>query len=225
MGAESIRVVIVDDHPVVRAGLRLILDSTRDIQVVAEGAAGSDAIQLVDQYDPDILILDINLPDMNGVEAARQLLDRGKPTAILALTIHNDDQTIFKLLELGVKGYVLKDDALETLTVAIRAIAAGGNWLSPSITRHVVNRAFGKEHTPIDTTISLTPRELEVLCLVARGLDNGTIARHLTLAQRTVQNHICAIYGKLGVNTRAEAILYAIRNNLVEVNRLGTDNG
>jgi len=124
-------VVIVDDHPIVRAGMRTVLNHADDLTVVAEGARGADALRLVAEYRPDVLVLDVNLPDIGGVEVTRQLRAQGTQTAILVLTVHNDRQTVFGLLESGATGYVLKDDALETLVSAVRAVARGGSTSSP----------------------------------------------------------------------------------------------
>jgi two-component system response regulator DegU len=214
-----ITVVIVDDHPVVRAGMRMVLDTASDITVVAEGESGTDALRLVEQYCPDVLILDVNLPDQNGVAITRQLCDQGVATAILILTVHDDRQTIFGLLESGATGYVLKVEALETLVSAVRAAAQGESWLSPVVARQVVRRAVGEVNPepPVPSPIPLTPRETEVLRLLAQGLDNAAIAERLVVAKQTVQNHVTNIYGKLGVTTRTEAALYAIRHGLVQV--------
>ena len=218
-----ITVAIVDDHPIVRAGMRTVLESADDIFVVAEGGNGSEALQLVKEYVPDVLVLDLNLPDKSGVDVTRQLQSQNSSTAILILTAHDDSQAIFELLEKGAIGYVLKDEALETLANAVRAAASGKSWLSPTVASQVVQRAV-KQRTSIEqdalpspTEENLTPREHQILCLLAEGLDNTTIAERLTVTKRTVQNHISNIYGKLGVASRTEAMLYAIRHGLTQV--------
>jgi len=228
-----ITVAIVDDHPVVRAGLRAVLAAAHDMTVVAEGAAAADALRLVAERRPDVLVLDVNLPDLSGVEVTRRLAGRPATPAILALTAHGDRETIFGLLEAGAIGYVLKDEAPETLADAVRAAARGESWLSPAVARQVVRRALGQ---PMDASgdrlkdadrparspaLPLTPREIEVLCLLAQGLDNTAIAGRLTLTTRTVQNHVSNIYGKLGVASRTEAALFAIRQGLVAVSPPG----
>lgn len=217
-------VVIVDDHPIVRAGMRTVLDAAGDITVVAAGASGGDALRLVAQHRPDVLVLDVNLPDVNGIEVTRQLRAHATrtPTAVLILTVHNDAQTIFGLLESGAAGYVLKDDALETLVSAVRAVARGESWLSPAVARQVVQRAVHSSPTPPDSSpLPLTPREIEVLGLLAQGLDNTAIAERLVVTTRTVQNHVSTIYDKLGVATRTEAALLAIRHGLVQISPTG----
>lgn len=210
-----IRVVIVDDHPLIRTGLLAVLQSAADICVVAEGENGEDALRLVDEHHPDVLVLDVNLPILNGVEVTRRLHRQNTSSAILILTFHDDKETVFGLLEAGADGFVLKVDALETLATAVRVVAGGESWLSPKVASQVVRRAMGEETG--STPFPLTFREIDVLRLLAHGLDNDAIAAQLALTKRTVQNHVSAIYGKLGVTTRAEAVLYAIQNNLVQV--------
>ena len=218
-----ITVAIVDDHPIVRAGMRTVLELTDDIVVVADGGNGSEALQLVEEYAPDVLVLDINLPDQSGIDVTRQLKARNLSTTILILTAHDDSQAIFELLENGAIGYVLKDEALETLANAVRAAASGKSWLSPAVASQVVQRAVkprtnqGRDVLEYMAGEELTPREQQVLSLLAEGLDNTTIAESLTVTKRTVQNHISNIYGKLGVASRTEAMLYAIRHGLAQV--------
>ena len=214
-----IRVVIIDDHPIVRAGMRMVLNGAPEIQIVGEGINGQEALRLVAEEHPDVLVLDINLPDINGLEVTRRLRAMGDATPVLILTVHNDSQMIFGLLKAGVTGYVLKDDTLETLAPAIQAVAHGQTWLSSRITEHVVQRALGGGKSPADPEPGLTSREMEVLCWLGLGLDNEEIAHKLTLTMRTVQNHVSTIYGKLGVDTRAEAILYAIRRGWVQISQ------
>ncbi len=236
-----ISVAIVDDHPVVRAGLRAVLGASADICLVAEASSGKDALRIVAETNPDVLVLDLNLPDTNGLQVTRQLAERKTRTAVLILTIHRDNISVFELLECGALGYVLKDEALETLVSAIRAVARGEHWLSPSVTSQVVRRAVARpgrgEHPPHHdeagrtdsreaplpgerertTGAGLTPREKDVLCLLAQGYDNLAIARRLVLTTRTVQNHVSNIYNKLGTTNRTEAALYAIRNGIAPV--------
>jgi DNA-binding NarL/FixJ family response regulator len=219
-GKPMITVVVVDDHPIVRAGMRAVLDTADDMTVVAEGTSGAEALALIAQHRPDVLVLDVNLPDLNGVEVTRQLREQHTSTAILALTVHDDSQTIFGLLESGAVGYVLKDEALETLANAVRAAAQGDSWLSPTVARQVVHRAVGQASaspSPSLESFALTPSERRVLILLAQGLDNTAIAKQLVVTKRTVQNHVSHIYGKLGVNSRTEAMLYALRYGLTAV--------
>jgi DNA-binding NarL/FixJ family response regulator len=195
------------------------------MRVVAEGATASEALRLAAEYQPDVLVLDVNLPDGSGVDVARQLCAQGRGTAILILTVHRDPQTVFGLLEYGAMGYVLKDEALETLAHAVRAVARGEAWLSPAVTSQVVRRAIegkpGCSESRLLADHHLTPTELRVLRLLAAGLDNPAIAKNLVVTKRTVQNHVSNLYSKLGVTSRTEAMLYAIQHGLAEVPRSG----
>lgn len=212
-----ITVVIVDDHPIVRAGMRAVLGAAGDMEILAEGASGADALRLAAGHTPDVLVLDVNLPDQSGVEVTRQLCAREVHPAVLILTVHRDSATVFGLLECGALGYVVKDEALETLPAAVRAVAHGQSWLSPAVASQVVRRAMG--HSPVAETglDTLTPSERQVLALLANGLNNTAIAGHLVVTRRTVQNHVSNIYGKLGLAGRAEAVLYALRHHLAEI--------
>jgi DNA-binding NarL/FixJ family response regulator len=218
-----ITTVIVDDHPVVRAGMRTVLDAAPDVAVVAEGANGHDALRLVQEQRPDVLVLDVNLPGLNGLEVTRQLSAQKASPAILILTVHDDAHTVMGLLESGATGYVLKDEALETLVGAVRAAARGESWLSPAVANEVVRRAVASPRLRAEPEPGsrdsgrLTPREQEVLSLLAQGLGNAAIARKLVVTKRTVQNHVSNIYGKLGVTSRTEAALVAIGRGWVEV--------
>lgn len=215
----TITIVIVDDHPIVRAGMRTILNSASDIQILGEGGSGEEALRLVEELHPDVLALDVRLPDMHGLQVTRQLRENNSSTAVLILTGYDDSQTVFGLLETGAVGYVLKDEALETLVNAVRVAASGETWLSPSVASRVVRRAIGskistnKNDTNKDLSM-LTAREIEVIRLLAQGLDNTAIAEQLCLTKRTVQNHISNIYSKLNVSSRTEAVLFAIQHGL-----------
>lgn len=214
-----IDIIIIDDHPVVRAGIRAVLGATAGLNIVAEGVNGADALRLMTDLRPDVLVLDVNLPDMDGLEVTRRLRNRGDLTPIVILTVHNDSQMVLGLLEAGATGYVLKDEALDGLVGAVQAAARGQTWLSPAVAGQVVRRAVSKTFDQAQSAEDfepppspLTPRELEVLCLLAQGLDNETIAQRLVLTKRTVQNHISIIYEKLGVTSRTEALLYAVQH-------------
>jgi len=221
-----IRVVLVDDHPVVRAGMRAVLEKAEDMLVVAEGGDGEAALRLAGEYRPEVLVLDINMPDMTGLEVTRKLRERGLAMGILILTLHSDAKTIFETLEAGANGYVLKDEALESLSIAVRAVAAGDSWLSPSVAGKVVRRAVDGKVEDIaepELPLDLTPREVDVLKLLAQGMDNEAISETLVLTKRTVQNHVSNIYSKLGTSSRTGATLFAIQHDLVKVPKSGND--
>lgn len=215
-----ITVAIVDDHPIVRNGLKAMLAATPDIQLAGEGACGADALRIVAESRPDVLVLDLNLPDFDGLEVARKLCASEASPAILILTVHCETPLIFSALECGILGYVLKDEALETLVSAVRAVAQGENWLSPSVATQVVQHSFALPETTAQSAAeqvlleTLTWREREILQLLAQGLDNQAIAERLVLTRRTVQNHVSNIYAKLEVHSRIEAAYLAIRGGL-----------
>mgnify|MGYP006294140387 CR=1 FL=1 len=214
-----ITVVVVDDHPVVRAGMREVLEAAADVRVVAEGASGTEALMLIDRLQPDVLLLDVRLPDLSGVEVTQRLQERGVDTAVLILSAFDDAPTVFGVLERGAAGYVLKDEALETLVEAVRTAARGDTWLSPVVANEVVARAVGvAESDWSESSVStLTPRETEVLRLLAQGLNNAAIAECLMVTKRTVQNHVSSIYAKLEAPSRTQAALWAIRHGLVDI--------
>lgn len=216
--------------------MRSIIESAGDIQILAEGVSGYDAIRLVDEFHPDVLVLDVQLStgsespvgQMNGLQVARLLREQNCPSAILILTAHDDTQTIFGLLESGAIGYVLKDEAIETLVNAVRCSARGETWLSPSVATKVVRRAvqsptFQPEPQLANKLTGLTAREADILHQLALGLDNTGIAEKLNLTKRTVQNHISNIYGKLGVTNRGEAVVFALQNGFGPSNRIHTE--
>jgi DNA-binding NarL/FixJ family response regulator len=213
-----ITAVIIDDHPVVRAGMRTVLDAAPDITVVAEGASGDAALCLVEEHRPDVVVLDVNLPGPNGLEVTRELRTQDETPAIVIMTVHDDCQTILGLLASGATGYILKDEAPETLVSAVRAAARGQSWLSPAVANQVVRRAVSP--TPRSTESPepiLTPREKEVLCLLAQGLDNAAIAQRLVVTKRTVQNHVSNIYDKLGATSRTAAAWFAVCRGWVQI--------
>lgn len=212
-----ITVILIDDHPIVRTGMRAVLAAARDIRVVAEGASGHEALRLVDEQQPDVLVLDVNLPDLNGLEVVCRLRTRGARPAILIMTVHDDGETIMGLLASGATGYILKDEAPETLVRAVRAVARGNCWLSPSVANEVVRAVAAAAARAESADPGLTAREMEVLCLLAHGLDNAAIANRLVVTRRTVQNHVSNIYAKLEVTSRVEAALLAIRRGWVKV--------
>jgi NarL family two-component system response regulator LiaR len=213
----KIRVMLVEDHTLVREGTRELLDREEDLQVVAEAGDGEEAVQLAAEYHPDVIIMDIALPNLNGLEATKQIKSAHPTTAVLALTAYDDDQYIFAFLEAGAAGYILKDVSASDLIEAIRTVHAGESVLHPAVARKVANY-FARRAVSPDARESesyafdrLTKREMEVLKLAAQGLTNREIAGRLTISVRTVQGHLSHIFSKLGVGSRTEAVLYALR--------------
>lgn len=210
---KTIRVVLADDHPVVREGLRNLLERAPDITVVAEAGDGQEALRLAEELTPDVLLLDIEMPGMTGVEVARRLRAAGSPVRVLALGAYDDELYIFGLLEAGAAGYLLKDEAIEAIVAAVRGGVAGGEegFFSRRVAGKIVRRRQeGKESCP------LTEREQEVLRLLAKGWSNARIAQELAISERTVRYHLQNIYNKIGVSTRGEAIVWAVREGFGE---------
>src|SRR5215211_270583 len=206
-----IRVVLVDDHPIVRSGIRYLLEKTSDIVVVGETGEGSEAIGLIDELAPDVVLLDMEMPGRTGVEIARQLRAAGSPVRILAISAYDDEHYILALLASGAAGYLTKDEALEKIDEAVRGIARGEEgWLSRRAAAQVAAWTRKGRHEES----SLTAREIEVLRLLVQGWINGAVAEALEISERTVRFHLTNICSKLGVITRAEAIAWAMRHGL-----------
>ncbi len=215
----KIRVLICDDHTILREGIRLLLDSQPDMEVVAEAVDGRDAVEKAAACKPDVILMDIAMPLLNGLEATKQIR-RMKPDArVLVLTMYESDEYVAQMLEAGAAGYVLKKVAGSELVYAIRAISQGEAFLYPSITKRLVEDYLrrvesGQER---DTFDGLTDREREVLQLIAEGHTNKEIATLLNLSVRTVQNHRAHIMEKLGMHDRGELIKYAIQKGIIEL--------
>lgn len=216
----AIRVLIADDHPVVRAGIVSMLNKEPDIRVIAETGDGGQVERLTAETAPGVLVLDVNMPGFDPVATTRHLKEKHPPLHILILTAYDDEAYVTGLLSAGATGYVLKDEALDSLVGAIRTIATGESWLSQRIAGRLARKAIGPVSARAAEAESLTPREREVLRLLALGLSNDEIAEQLFITKRTVQNHVSNIYGKLDLDSRAEAVLYAIRYGIVDVNEV-----
>jgi len=209
-----IRVLLADDHAVVRKGIREFLEEDTAIRVVAEANNGEEAVAMVARDKPDVAVLDIQMPRLNGLDAARQIKKDFPMTRVLMLTAYDDDPYIIAALQAGASGYLLKTASSAELVSAVHAVAAGENALSPSVAQKLVQRALGKEAR--DETIEpLTDRELEVLRLAAKGLGNKQIGAALSISDRTVQGHLANIYSKLHVTTRTEAVMFALREKWI----------
>jgi DNA-binding NarL/FixJ family response regulator len=208
-----IRVVLADDHAVVRKGIREFLEEAPDITVVAEASNGREALAAVEEHRPDVAVLDIQMPEMSGIEATRRIKARFPDIRVLILTAYDDDPYIFALIQAGASGYVLKTASAEQLVEAVRTVQRGDSALDPAVARKVVRRLASGHPTPASEELveGLTDRELEVLRLAARGLTNQAIGVELGISDRTVQGHLANVYEKLGVSTRTEAVLRAVK--------------
>lgn len=203
-----LRLLIVDDHPVFRFGLKALLESEGEFEVVAEASTGAQAVGLAKEYRPDVVLMDITMPEMNGIEATRRILEASPDTGVLIVTMV-DDASIFAALRAGARGYLLKGAHGEETLRAIRAVARGEMILSEPIAERVQRFFSGTLDRAISTFPELTPREQEVLSLIAKGLTNNAIAGRLGLSPKTVRNQVSEIYSKLGVSDRAEVIVRA----------------
>ncbi|HLB65163.1 MAG TPA: response regulator transcription factor [Anaerolineales bacterium] len=214
----TIRLLLVDDHQVVRSGLRMLLESAGDVEIVGEAGTAKEALALVTEVKPDVVIMDIGLPDMTGIEAAREIRARRPETSIVALTIHEDQEYFFKMLEAGATGYVPKRAAPEELLTAIEAAAAGEVYLYPSLAKFLVKDYLSQEpqlkaSRALD---GLTEREQEVLEQLAEGANNAAIGEALGISHKTVARHRENIMRKLNLHSRSELVKYAIRKGIIE---------
>lgn len=212
------RLLLVDDHAVVRTGLRMLLEGDDEIEIVGEAENASDAINLISQLKPDVILMDIGLPDMSGIDATRKIRQLEPDSAVLALTIHEDEEYFFKMLDAGASGYVPKRAAPEELLTAIRVTARGEVYLYPSLAKLLVKDYLTQSMQPKNqaTLDGLTPREHEVLTLLADGSSNAEIAQQLSISPKTVARHRENIMGKLNLHTRTELVKYAIRKGIIQ---------
>jgi NarL family two-component system response regulator LiaR len=209
--ANRIRVLIVDDHSLVRGGLQFFLATTDDIEVIGEAHDGEGALRMCERYRPDVVLMDLKMPIMNGVEATRLIRQRYPDTSVIALTSFHEDELILRALQAGAISYLLKDIPADELGDAIRAAHAGHPTLAPEVTQKLVQAIAGPPKLGHD----LTERELEVLHLLAMGLSNAAIAAQLSLSRNTVRHHVRSILLKLDASNRTEAVVLALQHGLV----------
>ena len=214
-----IRVALVDDQAMVRAGFRMILESEPDITVVGEAADGREAIEVVKRSSPHVVLMDVRMPLMDGIEATENIVRSGTEVRVLILTTFDLDDYVYSALRAGASGFLLKDAPAEQLINAVRVIAAGDALLAPSVTRLLIEQVSRRPAVPAVTDrpglAELTERELEVLMLMARGLSNGEIAGHLYLGEATVKTHVGRVLAKLGVRDRVQAVVAAYESGVV----------
>ena len=211
------RLLLVDDHAVVRSGLRMLLENERDVEIIGEAATAAEALESALRLKPNVILMDIGLPDMSGIDATREIKKRCPEVSIVALTIHEDEEYFFKMLEAGASGYVPKRAAPEELVTAIRAAATGQVYLYPSLAKLLVRDFLSGGRAPDDHTASdLTSREQEVLTYLAEGANNEEIAGSLVISRKTVARHRENIMRKLNLHSRAELVRYAIRKGIIK---------
>jgi DNA-binding NarL/FixJ family response regulator len=213
-----IRILIADDQELVRTGFRVVLDAEPDLEVVGEAADGRAAVEAAGNLQPDVVLMDIRMPNLDGIEATRRLATRTGSPRILILTTFDLDDYVYEALRAGASGFLLKDARAEELRQAVRMVAAGDALLSPAITRRLIE-SYTRRPPPAAQPAplaELTPRELDVLKLVARGLSNAEIARELVVGDATVKTHVARIFSKLDLHDRAQAVVLAYESGLVQ---------
>jgi DNA-binding NarL/FixJ family response regulator len=213
----SIRVLVADDQSMVRAGFRMLLSGEEGIEVVAEASNGAEAVELAARFRPTVVLMDIRMPGLDGLQATRRILESDNRARILILTTFDLDEYVYEALSAGASGFVLKDDPPEQLIAAVRTVAAGDALLSPSITRRVIKR-FVRTPRPAAPKAfhDLTGREREILRLIADGLSNGEIAHQLYISETTVKTHVTHILQKLNLRDRVQAVVLAYQTGLFE---------
>jgi DNA-binding NarL/FixJ family response regulator len=217
----SIRVLIADDQALVRTGFRMVLDAEEDLEVVGEAANGRQAVHSAGRLEPDVVLMDIRMPELDGIAATREIAGDGAPR-VLILTTFDLDEYVYGALEAGASGFLLKDAPPEQLTAAVRVVAAGEALLAPAITRKLIedfSRARPSAADPPPGLDELTPREREVWELLARGISNGEIAESLVVSETTVKTHVARVLAKLGLRDRVQAVVLAYESGLVTPGR------
>jgi DNA-binding NarL/FixJ family response regulator len=213
----SIRVLVADDQSMVRAGFRMLLGGEEDIEVVAEAANGLEAVEKAARYDPEVVLMDIRMPELDGLEASRRILAADPDARVLVLTTFDLDEYVYEALRAGASGFVLKDDPPEQLIAAIRTVAAGDALLSPTVTKRVIEQfARVPRPAPPSELDDLSDRERDVFRLLARGLSNAEIGRELFIGETTVKTHVTHILAKLGLRDRVQAVVLAHQTGFVD---------
>ena len=221
----TIRVVIADDHALLRQGIRNVLELEPELTVLGEAADGEEAVRQVEELKPDVLLLDVNMPKGNGLEVTRRLKEAGSPVKIVVLTIHDDQNYVVELVKAGAAGYLLKDVEPSMLIQALKVVAAGETFIYPTLAGKLLGEINRQEERLLETTRiyerrkeeRLTYRELDVLELICQGMSNNEVAQKLFLSEKTVKNHLTNIFRKLHVSDRTQAVLYAIKNKMVKI--------
>lgn len=219
MGEEnfmSTKVMLVDDHALIREGIKQLLEFDGSIDVIEQASDGAECLEKLQHVQPDILLLDINMPNVNGIEVLEEIKKKNNPVKVLMLTVHSEAEYLVQAVDIGANGYILKDSGSEELKKAIQSVMDGDSYIQPSLipslNSRLVNRDIDKEKIA-----ALTKREMEILTQIAGGMFNKEIAMNLNISERTVKNHISNIFKKIDVSDRTQAAVFAIRNNIVKL--------
>ena len=213
---EPIRVMIADDHSLIREGLRQLLEFDGSIKVVGEASNGEECLNKLEEFNPEVLLLDINMPEKNGIDVLKQMKADQSQIRVLILTVHNELEYLISAVDIGVDGYILKDSESSELKKAIRVVRDGESYIQPKLIPAMNNQLINRDADK-DKIASLTNRELEVLVQVANGMFNKEIATNLNISERTVKNHISNIFKKIDVSDRTQAAVFAIKNNIIKL--------
>ena len=219
MKGKNITEMIADDHVLMREGLKQLLELGNNIEVIAQSGDGEETIKKAVECKPDVILLDINMPKLNGIEVLRRLKDMGQTSKIIMLTIHDAREYLFETMKIGANGYILKDSDSDSLVKAIKDVYAGKTYIQPSIASMLVDEinSKGEENKDLAKIKSLTRREYEVLTLLAEGINNKEIADKLYISEKTVKNHVSNIFKKIKVNDRIQAAIFAYKNNIKKI--------
>lgn len=214
----AVNIMIADDHSMIREGLKQLLELDGDIKVIAEANNGKDCLEKLNTYHPDVLLLDINMPEMNGLQVLEILKERKSDIKVLVLTVHNEVEYLLKAVEIGISGYMLKDSNSSELKNAIFSIIEGEDYIQPSLIPMLNSKLLEIDSDKVKLDL-LTRREYEVLKLLTEGMFNKEIAMKLNISERTVKNHVSNIFKKIEVTDRTQAAVFAIRCNIVDINK------
>lgn len=215
---KSIRVIIVDDHALIREGIKRLLDLEEGIEIVAVAQDGEEALEKIAKHKPDAVLLDINMPKMNGIECLKEIKSKHPKTKVIMLTIHEDSEYLIRTINIGAEGYVLKDADVSSLVKAIEKVVSGDIYIHPTLSGVLVKAYKRKEDDNEEELIAgLTRREYEVISLISKGLNNKEIGQELFISEKTVKNHVSNIFKKINVNDRTQAALFAIKNNITKI--------
>ncbi len=221
MGDDRIRILIADDHELFRRGLRMVLEDEDDIEIVAEAGDGVQAVELAREHAPDVVVMDVRMPSLSGIEATKRIKEEEPGARILVLTISDEEDDLYEAIKAGANGYLLKEISIDEIGGAVRSIHGGQSLISPSMASKLldefaamIRKEEAKEEVPAPR---LTPREMEVLQHVAQGMNNREIAKALFISENTVKNHVRNILEKLHLHSRMEAVVYAVREKLLEI--------